>query len=157
MKLIFLDIDGVLNSQDWWDWAQAPHNGIDRLAVNRLKQIQEQSDALIVISSNWRWVNTLPTLQFTLQLNGVSHHHVIGVTPRLEGEIRGKEIELYIKTFPFRCEPIESFVILDDVELMGDLEHRLVRTTEKKGLQDEHINLALKILDEPWEPDMELT
>ena len=65
MKIIFLDIDGVLNSDmyeanrtDWLD-----DNSIDPSRVKLLADLVKASDAKIVLTSTWRveW-NMIPLL-----------------------------------------------------------------------------------------------
>jgi hypothetical protein len=65
LKVIFLDVDGVLNSRGKWagcDLANLTDSGtrIDPLAVARLKRIVDATDAKIVVSSTWR-LTTLTT------------------------------------------------------------------------------------------------
>jgi hypothetical protein len=51
-KIIFLDIDGVLNNSKWLK--ENKNNPIDPAAVNRINVIMQKTDAKIVISSSWR-------------------------------------------------------------------------------------------------------
>jgi len=166
MKLIFLDFDGVLNSLKWMR-TQDPqtsictHTDIDPVAVARLMDIVNATDAYIIVSSSWRKVCMLPELQDILGHHGVPRHRIIGSTPSLATagqaqQERGDEISWTVKTWRLYRHPIESFVILDDGDDMGTLIHRLVLTGFNDGLLDKHVEQALKILDDPWEPDLEL-
>jgi len=61
MKVIFLDIDGVLNSEKFLE--NNKNQAIDRNSVGILKNIIDKTGALIVMSSGWRlWFdyNMLP-------------------------------------------------------------------------------------------------
>jgi hypothetical protein len=93
MKIIFLDIDGVLNSQDWYIFrrenvamdateAQYPFYEFDPRAVARLNRIIEETSAKIVVSSSWRSGQTVETLQKLLNSVGVVGE-VVGLTPHL--------------------------------------------------------------------------
>lgn len=93
MKVIFLDIDGVLNSQDWYIYrrdnvamdsvnAQYPFYEFDPRAVERLNRIIEKTEAKIVVSSSWRSGETVESLQKLLDSVGVKGE-VIGLTPHL--------------------------------------------------------------------------
>ncbi len=93
MKVIFLDIDGVLNSNDWYVYrrdnvamdsvdAQYPFYEFDPRAVKRLNRIIEQTGAKIVVSSSWRSGETVESLQKLLDSVGVVGE-VIGLTPHL--------------------------------------------------------------------------
>ena len=73
MKIIFLDIDGVLNHDQWYvskEYQAIYQNednelDIDPKCAERINKICEQTDAKIVISSDWRisWYGTLMRLQ----------------------------------------------------------------------------------------------
>lgn len=58
MKVIFLDIDGVLNSDAMLKRKPYPNchglTGIDKYAVKKLKAIVEATDAKIVLTSSWK-------------------------------------------------------------------------------------------------------
>ncbi len=93
MKVIFLDIDGVLNSQDWYIYrrdavemdsinAQYPFYEFDPRAVERLNRIIKETTAKIVVSSSWRSGETTESLQKLLDSVGVKGE-VIGLTPHL--------------------------------------------------------------------------
>jgi hypothetical protein len=93
MKVIFLDIDGVLNSNDWYVYrrdnvpmdsvsAQYPFYEFDPRAIERLNRIIESTEAKIVVSSSWRHGETVESMQILfdrIQLKG----EIIGLTPSL--------------------------------------------------------------------------
>ncbi|MBP3534398.1 MAG: hypothetical protein J6J53_00140 [Muribaculaceae bacterium] len=54
MKLIFLDIDGVLNSYKFLQNLPEDSFGIDNTRLPILKRITDSTDAKIVLSSSWR-------------------------------------------------------------------------------------------------------
>ena len=66
MKVIFLDIDGVLNYTKWYTDERNPGNlhgqegDLDPLCVDRIIRICEETGAKVVISSDWRisWYGT---------------------------------------------------------------------------------------------------
>lgn len=66
MKVIFLDIDGVLNYTKWYTNERNPGNlhgqegDLDPLCVDRIIRICEETGAKVVISSDWRisWYGT---------------------------------------------------------------------------------------------------
>ena len=84
-------------------------------------------------------------LKKELEKYGISF---LDYTPITNKEVnrRGEEIDTWLKGW--ENEPIESFVILDDlfINLYSD---RLVRTNMKHGLLQEHVDIAVKILDKP--------
>ena len=56
MKVIFLDVDGVLNSMDYLEENYEDYrlHPINRICVERLARIVRQTDARLVLSSSWR-------------------------------------------------------------------------------------------------------
>lgn len=71
-------------------------------------------------------------LQSIFKVNGLEGC-VIGITPCFNGEtIRGAEIKAYLDS----CDDIESFVIIDDEEAMGDLEPFLIETDFRTGITE---------------------
>jgi len=152
MKVVFLDIDGVLNSQDFIIATHLkgilPDDKIDPEAVARLNQITDETGAIIVISSTWRlhylWKKNIEGLKKLLKEEEGITGTILDVTPdhqRYRG--RGGEIQDWMD----HCaQPIESFIIIDDSDDMDHLLPRLIRTGFQKGLQDEHIKTAIEML-----------
>lgn len=102
-RVIFLDIDGVLNSEAWLRKLDDQHrqlghneptrpkhettcecyrleNQIDRDAVARLNRLVAQTEAKIVISSSWRKLLDPPELHRVLAAHGLVAE-IIGETP----------------------------------------------------------------------------
>lgn len=149
MRVIFLDIDGVLNNQ------QSPYQ-IDEKRVKRLAKIVHKTNAKIVISSNWRHSYSLflgkkelhPDQYLAIQrllsyfkAYSLSIYDITGI----DGygvDSRPKEIKEYIHT-----HAIDSFVILDDEDVWkwDDLQPHLVLT--KNGLSFFHVRKAIHILN----------
>jgi hypothetical protein len=168
MHVVFLDMDGVLNSVEWFrsqecldadkGIAPDPHTDywwtrmIDPAAVERLNQIVEATEAKVVISSSWRYHNDPPTMQRYLDARGF-RGEVIGRTPlahqlpegiRDMGGIRGQEIQTWlVKNVPLM---VDGFVILDDMGA-GAFAHMatyLVQSTWGFGLLDKHVPAAIE-------------
>lgn len=158
LKIIFLDIDGVLNSQNYIlkikDLFDIPANQLDPEAVARLNYLTDKSEAAIVVSSSWR-------ICFIRHPNGVDKAmadclksygvtgKIIGTTTITDGD-RADEIWDYIFN---NKDIIDQFVILDDNRLEEKkdnsdpyLDLHLVKTNFMNGLQDEHVEKALEIL-----------
>lgn len=146
--IIFLDIDGVLNSDAFYDRLLAagepiPRPPIDREAVARLERIVQATGAEIVLSTSWRGHPDLPRW---LVERGCSAE-VVGMTPVLRGD-RGREIAAWLRRNRFRRNPALAgpFAILDDGDDVGALAPWLVRTTPELGLQDGHVDRAIALL-----------
>lgn len=145
MKIIFLDIDGVLNNGDFlYNQVQtqmtAPKECIDRKAVMLLNQLIDETGAKVVISSSWRLFYTIEELREYLSENGFEGE-VIDYTEDLYTEPRGKEIKKWLDT-----HKVESFVILDDDGDMAEVAPYLIQTDFYKGLLEEHVDSAVKML-----------
>lgn len=150
MKILFLDMDGVLNSEDWYNSrAKEPYEGklselcsmIDPDAVARLNDILRQTHCKIVLSSSWRCMEPITMVDRALKMRGLKTT-LLGATPSI-GNPRGGEIQAWLD---IAGPGVERFVILDDSDDMVHLAPKLVLTTFSHGLQDEHVERAVKIL-----------
>lgn len=119
LKIIFLDIDGVLNSNDWYVKraetvpmdsisAQYPFYEFDPTAVKRLNRITDTTGAKIVVSSTWRHGRTVEQLKTLFQPVGITGE-IIDVTPdiRTAKDVsytipRGCEIDKWLKDHHFQ-------------------------------------------------------
>ena len=158
MKVIFLDVDGVLNSEvsreqernNFDNWME---HEVSEMHVNNLKKIVDATGAQIVLSSSWRFDHPKATgrdfivdplmkvLDRKLKAVGLD---IIDVTPDLRGKIRGAEIQDWLG----RHSEVERFVILDDdVDMNDEQKPFFVNTTFKNGLTDELANKAIEILN----------
>lgn len=121
-KILFLDLDGVVNSLDWWHrrgprrkLGHDPVYEIDPRAVARLNEIVDRTGADVVISSAWRKLHSLPDIARYLEQRGF-RGRVVGVTPTLPFSPRGHEIASWLRDHPY----VRRFVILDDDADMAD-------------------------------------
>ena len=148
IKILFLDIDGVLNSHAYWKKLIPlnilPDDKIDPEAVQRLNQITDATGAFIVVSSTWRMAYTHNFLGLRQMLENVGvTGRVLGMTP-VDNQARGGQIQDWMTT-SFR--DIDAFVILDDDSDMLHLTKFLVKTNYADGLQDVHVQKAIAILN----------
>ena len=110
MKAIFLDVDGVLNSDEYFDSVgysddDSIENEIDMNKIKLLKEAVDLTDAQVVLSSSWRYTRKAQSLRKLLIENGI----MTDVTPFLQNK-RGLEIKSWLKNNP----DVDDFVILDD-------------------------------------------
>ena len=106
MKVIFLDVDGVLNvmSDSYRTFMKPEGHHIEYHLVDRLNYIMAKTDAKIVISSSWK--SSMGDLEFQLKQEGFRYwDKVIGRTP-FSGEMdtrgeqsdyRGLQIQYWLK------------------------------------------------------------
>jgi len=150
VRLVFLDIDGVLNSMQFILKMQGlfdnPAHQIDPDAVKRLNRLTDATGAFIVVSSTWRLpfviFNQIDQLKELMASHGITAP-VLGATPNTNGN-RGSQIQLWLNDHPDL--DVGSFIILDDDSDMGDLTSRLVKTKFDDGLQDSHVAQAIALL-----------
>lgn len=151
-KVIFLDIDGVLNCIPTKARCQGCI-GIDDLKVKLLKQIIDNTNAKIVLTSTWKldWSKKLEErtligryLNNKLRKQGL---HILDKTED-NGKNRGKGIYDWIKKYN-----VDNWLVLDD-EIFKDYDEEIVRHwvktdfySEDGGLQEKHIEMAIKILN----------
>ena len=151
MDILFLDIDGVLNSEQS---AARFHSymKLDPRCIGLLNDVMEQTKAMIVVSSTWR-VNFCPTVEAmrnVLVKNGFTHpHRIIDLTPVVSmARNRGQEIEKWLKD---NCDKqIERFVIVDDdvFDLIRYKDHIVKTDMEHEGLQQPHADIIIERLTE---------
>ena len=137
MNIIFLDIDGVMNSVE------------DRFSTKlendiywiRLKRLVDETNSAIVLSSSWRIIERL-TNRVKERLNEYDIKY-IDKTPYLSS--RGNEIKTWLESTDVK---IDKFVIIDDEvsDIVGLFPDNVVKTDMHKGLQDEDVDKAVKIL-----------
>ena len=155
MKAVFLDVDGVLN------YIGCPFKigsiyFVDDKKLKLLKQLIDRTGAKVVLSSTWRigWFdlnNDAPdsmNARDFITLERKCHEHGIAfmsMTPILQAP-RGEEIVAWLHRW--KGQPVESFVILDDDNDMQPYMDKLVQTDATRGLTQEDIDRACKILGE---------
>ena len=119
MKIIFLDIDGVLNSIGWVERTKGTayeDKEIDPSKVRLLKQIIDKTDAKIVLSSTWREVDgsdDIPRHQmydYLVEELGTYRIEIFSRTPLINNN-RPKEIKRWLEETPFK---VDKFISLDD-------------------------------------------
>ena len=152
---VFLDIDGVINSNEYFETDEYTNanlstgfdvaaNQICEILVHRLNALAVEGVAF-VLSSNWRGCYTVKQVQDMLRSRGF-RGTLIGATPLINVS-RGKQIASWIESNLSREErAISEFVILDDRDDMEYLRSKLIQTSIESGLQDSHVELAKKML-----------
>lgn len=162
MKIIFLDIDGVLNSIDYQNslLMSTDEKGISRAEIrdvygqtfdprceNWLAYIIAKTKAKIVISSSWRFsgVFVMQKMWEYRKLAG----EVIGRTPihtdnqhTVENGERGGEIAQWLKE-----NEVENYIIIDDdSDMLPEQMQNFVKTDYEFGLTRILAEKAVKIL-----------
>ena len=135
-KYIFLDIDGTINSSrdffeaSYYDAEDNVKNGgeiINRGCLAYLEKIIDDTDARIVLSTNWRRSFSVDHIYDVMVKNGFRKPRsvICDETPQYRmTSRRGYEISEFVKE-----HNLEKFVILDDID--EGLEHHFVRYDNK--------------------------
>lgn len=166
LRVLFLDVDGVLNSRDYMlanpgafdrSGPNAYYSMFDPAACARLQAVLTVTGAKIVVSSSWRIVHTLDEMRRYLAAKGVTAEvidfTVVGYNPDLPGDdsfgtamtCRGHEIAAWVDAHP----ELESYVVVDDNSDMDGVRDRFVQTTWERGLLDEHMLPLVRTLMRP--------
>lgn len=152
MKVLFLDVDGILNSRAFLI-AQAgerkilnitdfdPRSHLDPVRIARLNEIVRRAGCEVVVSSSWRHPYDKATLLGYLRERGYGGD-ILDYTPSLPGHERHVEIKRWLAR---RHVAPSAFVVLDDDRDAGvGLENHFVRPLD--GIEDEHVEQAIRIL-----------
>jgi len=159
IKIIFLDIDGVINSEDWFMSDRNPGNlngqegDIDPLCAERINKICQETGAKIVLSSDWRinWPHRIDRIE----KGGINKGLIIDKTPEhmwimsccdeLSGfTSRGSEIDDWLSQHP-ECE---RFVIIDDrTDFTEEQKLNFVHVNSMHGIDDIDVKFAIEILN----------
>lgn len=156
MKVIFLDIDGVLNFAQTEARAPSGCIGIASQPLKHLRKIVQKTGARIVLSSTWRrgWSrdeeacsNDGKYLIGRLKRYGL---HVIDKTEHpTSAENRGCEIRNWLNRHPH----VDKWIVLDD-DIFPDFEKQgimpnLIQTHfYSGGLTEKHVSEAIEKLGE---------
>ena len=164
MKVLFLDIDGVLNTKYWY--TQVNRNtpkdkygyAFDPNAVANLKRIVEESGADIVISSSWKCMglSQMDDMWRDRSLPG----KIIGITPNSVSDemllnadidsielfhIRGEEIKEWLTT---HGKYVSHYVIIDDMDnMLPEQQSHFVKTNPEVGITGDDVERSITILN----------
>lgn len=147
IKVIFLDIDGVLATnkeyatnrtkfREKYPWAKelnVPY-GWNKGCVEVFNEILDTTNADIVISSDWRFHWDLDELDKIFKANGVKKSPIFGTIKnkrKMSSDLEDDRVYQISEWVKFN-KP-EKWVAIDDMNL-SDLGYNFIRTTDSKGL-----------------------
>jgi len=164
MKLIFLDLDGVMLST-----ASTIRNGKDGSFgltlhpehVEALNYILKNTDARIVISSTYRFGYSVNETKQIFQDNGIDYKYVIShtpfiLTPKIGKWVkRGDEIKQWLKRYPKIAKEkygvevnVDKYIIIDDDnDMLGYQQVNFIKTSKDYGLTHVEAQLAINKLN----------
>lgn len=156
-KFIFLDIDGVLNSDQYYSEGvynqvyeklikEYSHHiawgvcNIDPKLVERLNKLTEITGSKIVVSSTWRSDSHLQDIFNIIGIKG----SIYDVTPYMRERHRGSEIQEWLDR---QSEPYEYVILDDDIDILDSQRPHFILVNKKIGLSDKDIEHAVHILN----------
>lgn len=156
MKIIFLDIDGVVNRWDTKERAPSKVIGVEQCLIALIKQIVDATGAKIVLSSTWRkdWAFNLMNGKDWFYLRdefAKQDLHFFDYTPSHKDSNRGREIREWLESTDY---DIISYVIIDDeIFDIRDLHKgHMVKTSFNDGITKGGVDMAIKILSKEDNP-----
>jgi hypothetical protein len=153
-KVVFLDIDGVLNSLRTalltngfpHDFSERSMKQFDSFAIQLIQRLCSETGASVVLSSSWRILFKVHEVANGLNLP------IIDRTPNFNA-IRGKEIKAWLEKHP----GVTHYVIIDDnSDMCADQKDHFVQTDGREGFLLKDYVRAMKILGAPDEKIREL-
>ena len=161
-NIIFLDIDGVLNSKFWDSEHQREMSDgkfVDEEAVRLLAELVNRADARVILHSGWRfWFDEdlkplRPEAEHLLETMQSEDITIDGVTPDLTTEeirrskkfslVKADEILLWMK----ENGEFANWVVLDDLDLHNsEVEKHQIKPDPNVGITKEDVDKALIIL-----------
>lgn len=144
IKLIMLDIDGVLNHDKAPERLNVSHL-YDPECVERFNTLVETHKAKIVVCSAWRIGQTIESMQETLDSIGVKGE-VIGLTPWYEGyHTRDDEITAWLQGFD-QLDDLEAFLVIDDDTSDRFESYQVKPSWDEFGFRQDHLEQADAVL-----------
>lgn len=136
MKIIYLDIDGVL-------FVYGKYNFSEIACKNLANLLEEVSELKIVVCSSWRHLG-MEQCKNTLDFHGIDKKRVIDCTGNEPGP-RGGQVQAWMDRNP----GVTNYVIIDDESDFPGLEDHLVRPNGYVGFTSADKQKALDILKKP--------
>lgn len=161
-NLIFLDIDGVLTSMDDTPGSYITHSpadyGISPTCFSRLLQLCQETDAKVVISSNWRnfefgqtWsYNHMPYSNPIDDVISRLGDLYVGSLPRARHVPKSSALREWVKDNEIDIRSI-NYVVFDDDDArekfsLSEFADNFIPTDVRTGLTDDNCTKAKAIL-----------
>lgn len=117
----------------------ASYEGFDKEAMIRLKKLVDESGAVIVISSSWRFMHSLKDFKQMFHIHGLKDA-VIDILPMSSSFLKEPAIQDYLDTH----KDITSYVILDDINMESHFPNHCVVCPDV--FDEECLQKAMEIL-----------
>jgi len=151
MKIIFLDIDGVLNTfqflldhrvEDSVDPLSDEFSiaRIDQACIRRINRLIDETGASVVVASTWGCNLSTESLARIFAKCGFTGK-IVDKIQVWKNNQRCQNIQGWLKRHP----EVRSFVVIDDAD-MGELAEKAVKPVASVALTDEEVQKAIAIL-----------
>ena len=157
MKVIFLDIDGVVNCYDTKERAPSKVIGVEQRLITHIKEIVDATGAKLVLSSTWRkdWAfDLLDGIDWRYLRDEFAKQdlHFMDYTPSRRDSHRGEEIKEWLESTGYE---VDSYVVIDDdiFDILDLHEGHVVQTSYETGIKPGAVKMAIEILakeDNPY-------
>lgn len=150
MKVLFLDIDGVVLSGEEL-WATGNNRYLPPAKIALVNEVLRRTGSLVVVSSTWRCFDECLDL---LRAAGLTAIHRDWRTDRESrttgglyiGEVRGHQIKRWLDAHP----EVDSYAIVDDdADMLPEQMPRFVQTPFVTGIGQEHVERLARMLNTP--------
>lgn len=144
MKILFLDIDGVINSArtakafNGYPWNAKSLENFDKVAIRLIQLLCEETNCSIVLSSTWRLDENWMDLESQLGLP------IIDRTPKVRfSSVRGEEIKAWLEK---QDQTIQYAIVDDTDEMLDEQKDHFVHVDGLNGLSYENYNRLKELL-----------
>lgn len=152
-KLIFLDVDGVLNNAETKARTPSGFTGIMDSKVELLKRIVDETAAKIVLSSDWRLMEIdNPDYIYLNKKLSKYNLNIYSKTPEIDWRDRGNEVAAWMINKGMDVWN-DTWVAIDDLSLLFDslssdiFANHIVITDGEYGLRDMDVKRVIEILN----------
>ena len=164
MKVIFLDIDGVVNCSDTKERSPTKVIGVEQSKIALIKQIVDATGAKLILSSTWRigWfyeetgshdrdIQDWHYLRDEFFKQGL---WFFDYTPLDKNRHRGTEIQIWLDKWE---DEVDAYAVIDDsmYDIWEMHKGHLVQTSYDHGIQQGAVDMAIKILNKNDEKQSE--
>jgi hypothetical protein len=162
-KIIFLDFDGVLNTEHYQGllryqgepWQDEHGAFFDPNAVKQLRRIIDATGADIVIESSWKYlgldamkelwkVRNLPGRVIDITPSSVSDEYLLNNLDTTMLHCKGMEIASWLSE---QAEDIRYAIIDDEYVILDSQLSHFILTNPYEGITEEQTNRAISILN----------
>ncbi len=175
--LLFLDIDGVLNSSEYMVTLPPDFQNQDMISKEKmslLNEISNDTNCKVILSSMWRFSFNIYQMNQMFRARGATFHirdftpvlsyrefdyekasQDLGRIHRIDSDAlkhtrRGLEIELWIRrNYPHHEIPHLRIAIVDDINNMYKLQPKLVQTDDAFGMTRSDCDAIKTMLSQP--------